>query len=160
MIKKIEIHNKKAKFSYEIQHTLTAGIQLNGTEIKSIRNNEANIKDAYCIIHKNELYVKNMHITKYKMSMIDEYDSKRNRKLLLNRSEINKVQKMIDEKGMAVIPTKLFISEKGYAKLEIGIGKGKKIFDKRETIKKRESKIEIERTKKGEWIPLFLMSSD
>tara|TARA_S200000501_G_C20760294_1_gene715813 strand:+ start:405 stop:857 length:453 start_codon:yes stop_codon:yes gene_type:complete len=150
MIKKIEIHNKKAKFSYEIQHTLTAGIQLNGTEIKSIRNNEANIKDAYCIIHKNELYVKNMHITKYKMSMIDEYDSKRNRKLLLNRSEINKVQKMIDEKGMAVIPTKLFISEKGYAKLEIGIGKGKKIFDKRETIKKRESKIEIERTKKGE----------
>jgi len=150
MIKKIEIHNKKAKFSYEIKHTLTAGIQLNGTEIKSIRNNEANIKDAYCIIHKNELYVKNMHITKYKMSMIDEYDSKRNRKLLLNRSEINKVQKMIDEKGMAVIPTKLFISEKGYAKLEIGIGKGKKIFDKRETIKKRESKIEIERTKKGE----------
>ena len=150
MIKKIEIHNKKARFSYEIQHTLTAGIQLNGTEIKSIRNNEANIKDAYCIIHKNELYVKNMHITKYKMSMIDEYDSKRNRKLLLNRSEINKVQKMIDEKGMAVIPTKLFISEKGYAKLEIGIGKGKKIFDKRETIKKRESKIEIERTKKGE----------
>ena len=150
MIKKIEIHNKKAKFSYEIQHTLTAGIQLNGTEIKSIRNNEANIKDAYCIIHKNELYVKNMHITKYKMSMIDEYDSKRNRKLLPNRSEINKVQKMIDEKGMAVIPTKLFISEKGYAKLEIGIGKGKKIFDKRETIKKRESKIEIERTKKGE----------
>ena len=150
MIKKIEIHNKKAKFSYEIQHTFNAGIQLNGTEIKSIRNNEANIKDAYCIILENELYVKNMHIAKYKMSMIEKYDSKRDRKLLLNRSEINKVQKMIKEKGMAVIPTKLFISEKGYAKLEIGIGKGKKIFDKRETIKKRESKIEIERKKKGE----------
>ena len=150
MIKKIEIHNKKAKFSYEIKHTLTAGIILNGTEIKSIRNNEANIKDAYCLVLENELYVKNMHIAKYKMSMIDKYDSKRDRKLLLNRSEINKVQKMIQEKGMAVIPTKLFISEKGYAKLEIGIGKGKKIFDKRETIKKRESKIEIERTKKGE----------
>ena len=150
MIKKLEIHNKKAKFSYEIKHTLTAGIILNGTEIKSIRNNEANIKDAYCLVLENELYVKNMHIAKYKMSMIDKYDSKRDRKLLLNRSEINKVQKMIQEKGMAVIPTKLFISEKGYAKLEIGIGKGKKIFDKRETIKKRESKIEIERTKKGE----------
>ena len=150
MIKKIEIHNKKAKFSYEIKHTLTAGIILNGTEIKSIRNNEANIKDAYCLVLENELYVKNMHIAKYKMSMIDKYDSKRDRKLLLNRSEINKVQKMIQEKGMAVIPTKLFISEKGYAKLEIGIGKGKKLFDKRETIKKRESKIEIERTKKGE----------
>ena len=150
MIKKIEIHNKKAKFSYEIQHTLNAGIQLNGTEIKSIRNNEANIKDAYCIILENELYVKNMHIAKYKMSMIEKYDSKRDRKLLLNRSEINKVQKMIQEKGMSVIPTKLFISEKGFAKLEIGIGKGKKLFDKRETIKKRESKIEIARTKKGE----------
>jgi len=150
MIKKIEIHNKKAKFSYEIQHSLTAGIQLNGTEIKSIRNNDANIKDAYCIVYKNELYVKNMHVAKYKMSMIEKYDSKRDRKLLLNRSEINKVQKMIQEKGMSVIPTKLFISEKGFAKLEIGIGKGKKLFDKRETIKKRESKIEIARTKKGE----------
>ena len=90
-----------------------------------------------------------MHVAKYKMSMIEKYDSKRDRKLLLNRSEINKVQKMIQEKGMSVIPTKLFISEKGFAKLEIGIGKGKKLFDKRETIKKRESKIEIARTKKG-----------
>ena len=147
---KIEILNKKAKFSYDIQSLYEAGIQLNGTEIKSIRNNDANIKDSYCIIIDNEVFVKNMHIAKYKLSMIDNYESKRDRKLLLNRSEINKIQKMIQEKGMSVIPTKLFINKKGFAKLEIGIGKGKKLFDKRETIKKRESQIEIERTKKGE----------
>ena len=147
---KIEILNKKAKFSYDIQSLYEAGIQLNGTEIKSIRNNDANIKDSYCIIIDNEVFVKNMHIAKYKLSMIDNYESKRDRKLLLNRSEINKIQKMIQEKGMSVIPTKLFINNKGFAKLEIGIGKGKKLFDKRETIKKRESQIEIERTKKGE----------
>ena len=146
---KIEILNKKAKFSYDIQSLYEAGIQLNGTEIKSIRNNDANIKDSYCIIIDNEVFVKNMHIAKYKLSMIDNYESKRDRKLLLNRSEINKIQKMIQEKGMSVIPTKLFINNKGFAKLEIGIGKGKKLFDKRETIKKRESQIEIERTKKG-----------
>ena len=150
MNQKIEILNKKAKFSYEIKSTYTSGIQLNGTEIKSIRNNDANIKDAYCIIIKNELFVKNMHIAKYKLSMIENYETKRERKLLLNRSEINKIQKMIEEKGMAVIPTKLFINNKGFAKLEIGIGKGKKLFDKRESIKKRDTKIEIERTKKGE----------
>jgi len=147
---KIEILNKKAKFSYDIQGLYEAGIQLNGTEIKSIRNNDANIKDSYCIIIDNEVFVKNIHIAKYKLSMIDNYESKRDRKLLLNRSEINKIQKMIQEKGMSVIPTKLFINKKGFAKLEIGIGKGKKLFDKRETIKKRESQIEIERTKKGE----------
>jgi len=147
---KIEILNKKAKFSYDIQGLYEAGIQLNGTEIKSIRNNDANIKDSYCIIIDNEVFVKNMHIAKYKLSMIENYESKRDRKLLLNRSEINKIQKMIQEKGMSVIPTKLFINNKGFAKLEIGIGKGKKLFDKRETIKKRESQIEIERTKKGE----------
>ncbi len=147
---KIEILNKKAKFSYDIQSLYEAGIQLNGTEIKSIRNNDANIKDSYCIIIDNEVFVKNMHIAKYKLSMIENYESKRDRKLLLNRSEINKIQKMIQEKGMSVIPTKLFINKKGFAKLEIGIGKGKKLFDKRETIKKRESQIEIERTKKGE----------
>tara|TARA_B100000579_G_C22625474_1_gene753967 strand:+ start:56 stop:508 length:453 start_codon:yes stop_codon:yes gene_type:complete len=146
---KIEILNKKAKFSYDIRSLYEAGIQLNGTEIKSIRNNDANIKDSYCIIIDNEVFVKNMHIAKYKLSMIDNYESKRDRKLLLNRSEINKIQKMIQEKGMSVIPTKLFINKKGFAKLEIGIGKGKKLFDKRETIKKRESQIEIERTKKG-----------
>ena len=150
MNKKIEILNKKAKFSYNIQNLYEAGIQLNGTEIKSIRNNDANIKDSYCIMIGNEIFVKNMHIAKYKLSIIENYETKRDRKLLLNRSEINKIQKMIQEKGMSVIPTKLFINAKGLAKLEIGIGKGKKIFDKRETIKKREAKIEIERTKKGE----------
>ena len=147
---KIEILNKKAKFSYDIQNLYEAGIQLNGTEIKSIRNNDAIIKDSYCIVTNSEIFVKNMHIAKYKLSMIENYEPKRDRKLLLKRSEINKIEKMIQEKGMSVIPTKLFINNKGLAKLEIGIGKGKKLYDKRETIKKRESKIEIERTKKGE----------
>ena len=147
---KIEILNKKAKFSYDIQSLYEAGIQLNGTEIKSIRNNDAIIKDSYCIVTNNEIFVKNMHIAKYKLSMIENYEPKRDRKLLLKRSEINKIEKMIQEKGMSVVPTKLFINNKGLAKLEIGIGKGKKLYDKRETIKKRESKIEIERTKKGE----------
>jgi len=150
MNQKIEILNKKARFSYNIQSVYEAGIQLNGSEIKSIRDSEANIKDAYCIFIDNEVFVKNMYITKYKLSMIEDYNPKRDRKLLLNRFEIKKIQKMIEEKGMTVIPTRLFINQKGFAKLEIGVGRGKKLYDKREDIKKRESKIEIERTKKEE----------
>ena len=147
MKKSIEIINKKASFSYRLTEHFTAGIQLKGGEIKSIRNRDVIIKDSYCILINNEVWVKNIHVSKYKQDSTNQHNPNREKKLLLNKSEIKKITKSIDEKGMSLIPTKLFINEKGLAKIEIAIGKGKKLYDKREDIKKRdiEKQIQIEK---------------
>jgi len=127
MKKSIEIINKKASFSYRLTEHFTAGIQLKGGEIKSIRNRDVIIKDSYCILINNEVWVKNIHVSKYKQDSTNQHNPNREKKLLLNKSEIKKITKSIDEKGMSLIPTKLFINEKGLAKIEIAIGKGKKL---------------------------------
>jgi len=141
-------NNKKAYFSYNISDVLTAGIQLFGSEIKSIRFGQVNISESFCIISHNEIWIKNMNISKYKFCHEEEYNPTRIRKLLLTKLEIQKVQKKLNEKGMTLIPTKLFINEKGFAKLELGVGKGKKLYDKRESLKKKDAKIEMERKKR------------
>ena len=144
----INIKNRKANFEYNFIATFIAGISLVGTEIKSIRNNKANISDAYCIIIDNELYVKNLHISEYENGGINNHEPKRDRKLLLNRQEIHKISGKVKEKGNSIIPIRLFINENGKAKLEITLAKGKKIYDKRESIKEKDQKRNIERVKK------------
>ena len=144
----INIKNRKASFEYNFISSFIAGISLVGTEIKSIRNNKASISDAYCILIDNEIYVKNLHIAEYENGGINNHDPKRDRKLLLNRQEIHKISVKVKEKGNSVIPIRLFIKENGKAKLEITLAKGKKIYDKRESIKEKDQKRDIERIKK------------
>ena len=141
----INIKNRKANFEYQLITSFTAGISLLGTEIKSIRNNQANISDAYCVIIDNEIYVKNLHIAEYSNGGTNNHEPKRDRKLLLNRQEIHKILNKVKEKGNSIIPTRLFINEKGKAKLEISLAKGKKIYDKRESIKEKDQKRDMER---------------
>ena len=144
---KIICNNKKAYFSYSISGKYIAGIQLKGAEIKSVRIGNVNINESYCQVKNDEIWIKNIDITRYKFCQDSEYFARRDRKLLLNQIEIKKIRKDINEKGMSLIPTKLIINEKGFAKLELGIGKGKKLYDKRQAIKKRDAKIEIARKK-------------
>ena len=142
---KVEIKNKKAKFEFELIENFTAGIQLFGTEIKSIRNNKASIAESYGIIIKNELFIRNMYVGDYENSGYFNHDSKRDRKLLLNKIELNKINKKLKNKGLTIVPTKLFIGKNGWAKLNISIAKGKKIYDKREDLKTKDIKREIDR---------------
>lgn len=135
---KIEIKNKKAEYQFFLLSQLDAGIVLTGTEIKSIREGKANISDAYCTFIKNELFITNMHITEYTFGTYSNHNPKRNRKLLLNKRELRKFQTQVNEKGLTIIPVVLFINEKGLAKLTIAVAKGKKLFDKRESIKEKE----------------------
>ena len=146
MTRSISIKNKKASFEYQILSTYTAGIVLEGSEIKSIRNSEANISSAFCVFIGNELFIKNLHIAEYKENK-NEDPTTRDRKLLLNRKELNKIQTKVQEKGMTVIPLQLFINEKGKAKLEIATAKGKKLYDKRQSIKEKDQKRDIQRIK-------------
>jgi SsrA-binding protein len=141
----IVIKNKKASFEYEVIESLEAGIQLAGTEIKSIRNGKASLIDSYCQFINNELYVKNMHISEYEMGTCNNHIAKRDRKLLLNKRELQKWQKKIKESGLTIIPLKLFLNEKGIAKLEIALCRGKKIYDKRESIRDRDTQRDLDR---------------
>lgn len=143
----VNIKNRKASFEYSFNSTLIAGIVLLGTEIKSIRNNKANISDAHCVFIGEELFVKNLHISEYMKS--NNHEPKRNRKLLLNRQELRKIHAKVKEKGVTIIPTRLFINEHGKAKLEIAIAKGKKIHDKRHSLKEKQAKREIQKLKKS-----------
>jgi SsrA-binding protein len=138
-----DLTNKKAKFSYEFLQTYVAGIQLFGTEIKSIRDGKVNLSDGYCYFKDNELWVKNIHISEYSMGTYNNHDPLRVRKLLLHKRELRKLQAAVKEKGLTIVPFRLFINEKGLAKLEIALARGKKTHDKRETIKERESKREL-----------------
>ena len=149
MASKVEIKNKKAKYEYEFIEIFTAGIQLFGTEIKSIRNNKASIAEAYAVMVKNELFIRNMYIADYKDGGHFNHESKRDRKLLLNKLEISKINKKIKNKGLTIIPTRLFISRNGWAKMNIAIAKGKKIYDKREDLKTKDIKREIDRKLKN-----------
>jgi len=143
----INIKNRKASFEYQFIATFVAGISLVGTEIKSIRNNKANISDAYCVFVDDELFVRNLHIAEYPNGGHNNHEPKRERKLLLNRQELGKMIGKVKEKGMSVIPIRLFINEKGKAKLEIALAKGKKIYDKRESIKEKDQKRDMDRIK-------------
>jgi len=144
----ILIKNKKAFFEYEILDTFIAGIKLAGTEIKSIRGGRANLTDSYCQYEGKELYVKNLHIAEYELGTINNHIAKRDRKLLLQRRELQRWQKKVKESGLTIIPLKLFINERGLAKLEIGLCKGKKIYDKRDSIKERDHSRDMDRMMK------------
>lgn len=144
----INIKNRRARFDYEITDTYTAGIVLTGTEIKSIRQGKASLADTYCLIENGELWVKGMYVAEYFYGSYNNHTARRDRKLLLTRRELDKVAKAADVPGNTVVPLKMFISDKGYAKLIIGIGRGKKQYDKRQSIKEREDKRALDRLMK------------
>ena len=147
-MKDINIKNKKAFFEYQILDKFIAGIELKGTEIKSIREGKATITEGFCFFKNNELWIKGMHITEYKLGTYANHEPKRERKLLLNYQELKKISKKIQDQGITIIPLRLFLSKKGWAKIEISTAKGKKLHDKRNTIKERDIKRDIEREQK------------
>jgi SsrA-binding protein len=150
MQKKINIKNKKARFEYEILDKYIAGIQLTGTEIKSIRESKARITESFCEFNEQgELFVINMFIEEYLYGHSYNHKPKSERKLLLNKNELKKLQKEVQNVGLTIVPLRLFLTDKGWAKLEIALCKGKKTFDKRETIKNRENKVNLDRLKKS-----------
>lgn len=138
--KEINIKNRRATFDYAISDTFTAGIVLTGTEIKSIRQGKASLVDTFCFITSGEVWVRNMYIAEYFYGTYNNHLERRDRKLLLNRKEIQRLEKAAKESGFTIVPLRLFISDRGLAKLVIGIGRGKKEYDKRQTIKEREDK--------------------
>jgi len=149
MQKRVTILNKKAKFQYEILDRYTAGIVLTGTEIKSIRASKASIAESFCEFNDaGELFVINMTIEEYSFGNYYNHKPKAERKLLLNKRELKKLEKEVAVKGNAIIPLKLFINDNGLAKLDIALAKGKKLYDKRETIKDRDNKRNLDRIKK------------
>jgi SsrA-binding protein len=140
--------NRKASFEYHLEATFEAGLVLTGTEIKSVRNSQVSLADAYCVFINDALWVKGMHIAEYKDGSYNNHISKRDRKLLLNKNELRKLHSRVKEKGYSIIPVRIYISEKGYAKLEIALAKGKKTYDKREDLKKKDAQGEMDRMKK------------
>ena len=141
----MSISNKAAYHEFFIEQTYTAGLVLTGTEVKSLRAGKASFNDSYCLFEKGELYVKSLHISEYKLGTIYNHLPTQERKLLLNKKELKKLESKIKEKGYTIVPLKIFFNEKGFAKLEIGLGKGKKLHDKRETIKDRDNQREMQR---------------
>ncbi len=134
----ITIKNRKAEFEYFLLARYTAGIVLTGTEIKSIRAGKASFSDTFCSFINNELWVHNLHISEYAAGSYNNHEPKRDRKLLLTKRELRKIQSKLNERGTTIIPTMLFVNEKGYAKLEIALARGKKMYDKRESIKEKD----------------------
>ncbi len=150
MQKEIHIKNKKARFEYELLEEYTAGIVLTGTEIKSIRNSKASIAESFCEFNeRGELFTVNMHIEEYAFGTRYNHRPKAQRKLLLNKKELKKLQREVQNTGLTIVPLRLFITDKGFAKLMIALAKGKKLYDKRETIKDRDNKRDLERIKKS-----------
>ena len=150
MEKKINITNKRAKFEYHLLDKYEAGIVLSGTEIKSIRNSKASITDSFCEFNdRNELFVINMSIEEYNYGSKYNHKPKDSRKLLLNKNELKKLNKEVANSGLTIIPLKLYINNNGYAKIQIALAKGKKLYDKRESIKDRENKINLNRIRKS-----------
>lgn len=141
----ILIKNKRATFDYEIGDTYTAGIVLTGTEIKSIRQSKASLADTYCVIDNGEVWVKNMHIAEYSFGSYNNHATRRDRKLLLTRKEIAKINKAVEDPGYTLVPLRMFINERGLAKLVVGVARGKKQYDKRQSIKERDDKRMIDR---------------
>jgi SsrA-binding protein len=141
----MSINNKAAYHEYFIEQTYTAGMVLTGTEVKSLRAGKASFNDAYCFFEKGELYIKSLHISEYKLGTIYNHLPTQERKLLLTKKELKKLESRSNEKGFTIVPLKIFFSDNGFAKLEIGLGKGKKLHDKRDTIKQRDTEREIRR---------------
>lgn len=145
--KSVNIRNRRASFEFHFLDTYVAGIALTGSEIKSIRQSKVNIQDAYCYFNEGELFVKNLHISSYEQGAYANHDPLRERKLLLKKRELKKIESALEERGLTVIPTRLFINDRGLAKLEIAVAKGKKLYDKREDIKEKDVKRELSRMK-------------
>lgn len=145
--KYINIKNRKASFEYQFLDKFIAGMVLQGSEIKSIREGKVNLQASYCVIHNSEVFVKEMHISPYKEASYYNHEPKRERKLLLGKREIKKLTAKSQEQGLTIIPTRLFVNDRGLAKLEIALAKGKKIHDKRHDIKERDMKKDLERLK-------------
>ena len=143
--KDINIQNKKARFNYEIGDTYTAGIVLTGTEIKSIRDGKASLDDSYCLIENGEVWVKQMNVSEYFYGSYNNHVARRDRKLLLNRKEIAKLQKASENPGFTIVPLRVFINDRGLAKMVIGVGRGKKEYDKRQTLRERDDKRQLDR---------------
>ena len=141
----INIKNRKATFDYLIEEKFTAGMVLTGTEIKSIRQGKAGLTDTYCMVENREIWLKNMYIAEYSMGSYNNHATHRDRKLLLNRREINKLAKAQQQPGYSIIPIRVFLNERGLAKIEIAIARGKRQFDKRQAIKEREDKRSMSR---------------
>ena len=141
----INIRNKRATFDYELLYTYTAGIVLTGTEIKSIRQGKASLVDSYCIFENNELWAKNIHITEYFYGSYNNHESRRDRKLLLNRNELRKIVRLTKETGFTIVPTRLFINDRGLAKVVIAVAKGKKSHDKRQALREKDDKRTMDR---------------
>lgn len=144
----VNIQNKKARFEYELLDIFTAGLQLLGTEIKSIRLGKASIAEAYCFMKDGELWIKGMNVAEYEFGNINNHDPIRDRKLLLQKHELQKIEKKIKDQGITIVPLKLFLNAKGLAKIDIALGRGKKLFDKRHTIKDRDIKRDLDRARK------------
>lgn len=143
--KKIEILNRKASFNFHIEERFEAGMELKGSEVKSIRSNSVNMGDGYCYLENGELFLKNIHISEWKQASYDAHEPLRDRKLLLNKRELARIESRIKSKGYAVFPVRLFESERGFFKMEIGLGQGKKTFDKRDDIKEKDIKRDLDR---------------
>lgn len=142
---KVSIKNRRAKFDYEILEEWVAGIVLTGTEIKSVRMSKASLVDCYCYLHRGELFVHGINIAEYHWGTYNNHQPTRDRKLLLNRREINKIERALQDKGQTIVGLKLFMSERGFAKLVIGLGKGRKNYDKREYLKEKDAKRDMDR---------------
>ena len=147
--KTVNIKNKRASFEYQFLDTYTAGVVLRGTEIKSIRQQKVNMQDAYCYVDEGEnaIYIKNMHISHYGNGTWLNHDPMRERKLLLKKKEVIKIGKKLDDQGITLIPIRLFISDRGFVKIEIAVAKGKKLYDKREDMKEKDAKREMDKIK-------------
>ena len=145
---KVEIVNRKADFEYSFIDTYEAGIILAGTEIKSIRKGNANLRDAYCYFKKGELYIKSLFIAEYSFGNQFNHEPRRIRKLLMRRGQLRKMEKQVKERGFTIVPIRLYINDRGFAKLEIALAQGKKVHDKRQSIKERDVKRDLSRIKK------------
>lgn len=141
----MEIRNRNASFEYFIEDKFDAGMVLTGTEVKALRDGRASFNDSYCLIEKGELYLKGLHISPYSFGSYANHPPLRDRKLLLKKKEINRISQKLKEKGYTIVPLRIYFNERGYAKIQIGLGKGKKLHDKRDTIRQRETDREIKR---------------
>ena len=148
-VSNINIKNRRASFDYIFTETFTAGLVLTGTEIKSIRQSKVSLVDTYCTFINNELWVKNMHVAEYFYGSYNNHSARRDRKLLLERKELRKLQQAVKNPGFTIVPTRLFINEKGLAKLVIALARGKHEYDKRESIKARDDKREMDRIRRN-----------
>lgn len=148
MQQKLNIVNKRARFEYHLIDEFVAGIKLSGTEIKSIRSGKASIVEAYCVFSEGEVFIRNMHIQAYENGSFYNHTPRGDRKLLLNRKEIDKIEKFMKDKGNTIVPMKMFLSDKGWAKIKIATAKGKKLYDKRSDLKDKDDKRDMDRAMK------------